>query len=73
MTIPELLHAVRQSRCLTQAQLGALLNVSGNTIARWERGEYYPRRADLVRARLTGMLAAVRDPVPQDGTQTQGA
>ena len=40
---------------LTQQELGALLEVSGNTVARWERGEVAP--PGMLRWAFTGLAA----------------
>lgn len=39
---PEEIKAARLKLNLTQAELGELFGVSGNSIARWERGEREP-------------------------------
>jgi DNA-binding transcriptional regulator YiaG len=36
---PSDLQAARQALNLSQVKLGEILGVSGNTVARWERGE----------------------------------
>ena len=42
MTIGEKIKRTRAAVKKTQAQFGELLGVTGNTIARWERGEMTP-------------------------------
>jgi DNA-binding transcriptional regulator YiaG len=49
------LRALRAQLHLSQASLAALIGVSSNTVARWERGELGMR---LTTARLIEMIAA---------------
>ncbi len=39
---PKKIHQIRKRLGLSQAELGELLGVAGNTVARWERGELVP-------------------------------
>ena len=41
-TKPQQIRAIRGALGLTQAELGRILGVAGNTVARWERGEREP-------------------------------
>ena len=41
-TKPQQIKAIRAALKLTQVDLGRLLGVSGNTVARWERGLMTP-------------------------------
>lgn len=49
------LPAARQKLGLTQEQLGGELDVSTNTIARWERGEIMVRHPAMLRLALEAM------------------
>ena len=51
------LPAQRRAIGVTQAQLGELLDVSGNTIARWERGELAVEHAGMLRAAVEDLVA----------------
>jgi transcriptional regulator with XRE-family HTH domain len=51
-SIPELIKETRTAIKATQAELGALLEVSPNTIARWERGEVTPDSPRILRLAL---------------------
>ncbi len=46
--VGELIRAAREARGLTQAQLGALVSVSFETVSRWERGVLAPRRGHRI-------------------------
>ena len=50
---------------LTQQELGTLLEVSGNTVARWERGEIAP--PGMLRWAFTGLAARF----PADTTEAR--
>ena len=39
---PQKIRQIRRRLGLSQAKLGQLLGVAGNTVARWERGELVP-------------------------------
>ena len=39
---PSQIRDIRDALGLTQVELGRILDVSGNTVARWERGEMEP-------------------------------
>ncbi len=49
---PTGLRARRRALGLTQAELGAVLGVAANTVARWERGELAMGSPQLVRLAL---------------------
>lgn len=49
----------RDDKGLTQAELGELLGVDSNTVARWERGEHLPQKQYWAKiAERTGILPA---------------
>ena len=51
-SIPELIKETRTALKATQAELGALLEVAPNTVARWERGEVTPDSPRILRLAL---------------------
>ncbi len=55
MELKEQLKQMRLGMRRTQAQFGELLGVSGNTIARWERGEMVPDSPRLLELALVGL------------------
>ena len=60
--IPALIEAVRQKIGLTQVELGAALDVSANTIARWERGERTVSHPGMLRLALEALSRRRRKP-----------
>lgn len=50
----------RQSLGLTQADLAELLEVSANTVARWERGEVCPQHPRVLEYALDMLMAQLR-------------
>ena len=46
--LPATIRAFRATHDLTQAELGRLLNVPANTIARWERGDQDVRHPSVL-------------------------
>ena len=55
MELSEELKQTRKSIKQTQAGIGELLGVSGNTIARWERGEMTPDSPQMLRLALRAL------------------
>ncbi|HMS39595.1 MAG TPA: helix-turn-helix transcriptional regulator [Pyrinomonadaceae bacterium] len=51
----------RERLKLSQAALGEHLGISGNTIARWERGDLKPTSTKLVELALFGLEIKMRD------------
>ncbi len=47
---PRKIHQIRKRLGLSQAELGQLLGVAGNTVARWERGELVPPKVAVLAA-----------------------
>ncbi len=47
---PKKIHRIRKRLGLSQAELGELLGVAGNTVARWERGELVPPKVAVLAA-----------------------
>jgi len=47
---PKKIHQIRKRLGLSQAELGELLGVAGNTVARWERGELVPPKVAVLAA-----------------------
>lgn len=52
---PEKIRMRRKRLGLTQQELGKHLGVSGNTVARWERGEVVPESPEMLRLALDGL------------------
>ena len=49
--IGDLMVEIRKERGLTQAELGAMLGISGNAVSKWERGLSKPCDEHLYRLR----------------------
>jgi transcriptional regulator with XRE-family HTH domain len=56
MTADEI-RAQRMALNLTQEELGSKLGVSGNTVARWERGEVVPESTKMLELAFEGLMA----------------
>lgn len=59
------IRAYRRDTGLTQAQLGATLGVTGNTVNNWEVGRTEPSRR--VRLKLAVMIGKARNATPKPG------
>jgi len=57
MTIGNKICSVRSKEGMTLKEFAAKLNVSANTVSRWEQGESTPRRATLFRIEKLFQLA----------------
>lgn len=57
MTIGNKICSVRSKEGMTLKEFAAKLNVSANTVSRWEQGESMPRRATLFRIEKLFQLA----------------
>lgn len=70
ITRGEQLRAWREARGLLQTQLAALLGVTSNSIARWERGEVAPVHPRMLWLALTALdlLGLAKAPTPDDDT-----
>lgn len=60
------IRAYRRDTGLTQAQLGAMLGVTGNTVNNWEAGRTEPSRG--VRLKLAVMIGKARNATPKPGS-----
>lgn len=60
------LQMLRRLRFMTQEQLGKEIGVTGNTIARWERGEVQPKLTPSQTKKLCKALGISLDELPDD-------
>lgn len=60
------LQMLRRLRFMTQEQLGKEIGVTGNTIARWERGETQPRLTPEQTKKLCKALNISLEELPND-------
>jgi DNA-binding XRE family transcriptional regulator len=57
---------LRRLRFMTQEQLGKEIGVTGNTVARWERGEVQPKLTPSQVKKLCKVLGISLDELPDD-------
>ena len=55
------IRATREKLGLTQAELAEYLGVTGNMVARWERGDAIPESVKLIELALFGLEIRLRD------------